>query len=196
MLYKRRSIFRSAEERIGKMLAKTGASPNHLTALSILLSFAVFYSVIMHRFAEAMIIFAIVALLDAADGSLARATGKATKRGAYLDTIADRFAEFIVLFSLVFIGMPGIFMPHAAWIMLFMFGSLMTTYAKSAAKEKDIVKDELKGGILERAERMALIFIILALGIIGPLYMAFAVSAGAILSNITALQRIASALRK
>ncbi|NOX71174.1 MAG: CDP-alcohol phosphatidyltransferase family protein [Candidatus Micrarchaeota archaeon] len=196
MLYKRRSVFRKQEEKIGKLFAKAGLSPNQWTLLSLLLAFAAFYSIIMHNFAEAAAIMLASAFIDIVDGSVARATGKASKTGAYLDTITDRYVEFIVVFALFLITLPQFLMPAKAWLFLYLFGALMTTYAKSAAKEKGLVKEELKGGFLERAERMLLLFIGLALASFNVTYLVYVIAFVAVVSNVSALQRIWKAMKR
>jgi phosphatidylglycerophosphate synthase len=77
-----------------------------------------------------------------------------------------------------------------------MFGSVVTTYAKAAAKEKDLVNQELKGGLLSRAERLILIFIALILAAIYSdyNYTVVVLFIIAILANFTAVQRIYSAI--
>ena len=69
------------------------------------------------------------------DGAVARVTKTASKFGAYLDTIVDRYVEAIIAFGLLFAALPGFYIPAYAWIFLYLFGGMMTTYAKAAAKE-------------------------------------------------------------
>ncbi len=68
----------------------------------------------------------------------------------------------------------------------------MTTYAKAAAKEKEIIAEgkELKGGLLERAERLLILFAGILLAIANPLFLTYTIALLAVLSNISALQRI------
>ncbi len=75
---------------------------------------------------------------------------------------------------------------------------MLTTYVKAAAKEKELVNQELKGGLLSRGERLILTFVALILGIIYPdyLYMTYVIALIAVLSNITAIQRFVSAVLK
>jgi len=142
-------------------------------------------------------LFIVAAGLDFIDGAVARKRGLATKRGAYWDTIADRYVEAIFLFGLLFCGLPDFFLPAAAWIFLALFGSTMTTYAKAAAKEKGLCDAELKGGLMSRGERLAAYFLILAAMIWGNYYLAAVIIAvSAMLANITAGQRISAALRR
>ena len=74
---------------------------------------------------------------------------------------------------------------------------MLTTYTKAAAKEKGLVKQELKGGLMSRGERIILIFLIFILLIFSQQYLAtIIIIIFAILSNLTALQRFFSAIKK
>ena len=81
-------------------------------------------------------------------------------------------------------------MPAKIWIFLAFFGSLMTTYAKAAAKEKELVSEELKKGLLGRAERVILISLAMFLGIFNLSWIIYPIVILAVFSNITAIQRI------
>jgi len=96
---------------------------------------------------------------------------------------------------MLFLPLPKILLPAYVWIFLILFGSLITTYAKAAAKEKELVKQELKGGLLSRAERIILLIISLILGIFNVSWMTYLLIAIALLTNFTALQRINSAIK-
>jgi len=96
---------------------------------------------------------------------------------------------------MLFLSLPKILLPSYIWIFLILFGSILTTYAKAAAKEKDLVFQELKGGILSRGERIILLIISLILGIFNFFWMAYLLIIIAILTNFTALQRILMAIR-
>jgi len=71
----------------------------------------------------------------------------------------------------------------------------MTTYAKSAALEKGLVERELRGGLLERAERLVLLFLIILVTNFSRSYAMYLIVAAAILTNLSALQRIILALK-
>ena len=195
-MYKRREKFSDFSAKIGIAFAKVGISPNQWTVLSLVPVFIALYFLIYSEFLLAALFFIISSFLDLVDGSVARVTGKVSKKGAYLDTIVDRYIEGIIVFGLLFVGLPDIYMSISAWIFIYLFGSLMTTYAKAAAKEKDLVDKELKGGLLERAERLIILFIGILLAAVNPLFLSYIIVILAVLTNITALQRISYALPK
>lgn len=191
-----RKKFKPLEEKTGAFFSKLPLVPNHYTILSIVFVLACAVSVISAHFTMAFFFFLSAGILDFVDGAVARKKNIASPFGAYLDTIADRYVEAIVLLSFLFLSLPQFFLPGFVWIFLALFGSTMTTYAKAAAFEKQLSKTELKGGLMSRAER--LVFYLAALAFLGYnfLWTTVAVAALAILSNITALQRIYAAKKQ
>ena len=194
-LYKGRGRFQGLSVKIGIAFARLRLSPNQWTLLSLIPILIALYFLIREQFLWAALFFIISSFLDLVDGSVARVTGQVTKLGAYLDTIVDRYVEGIIIFGLLFASLPNWIFPVQAWIFLYFFGSLMTTYAKAAAREKDLVEKELKGGLLERAERLIILFIGILLASYGRIYLTWVLVILAVLTNISALQRIYMAAR-
>lgn len=198
MLYKNRERFEKYSLKVGMLFSRLGIPPNAWTLLSIIPALAAFYFLLAgtsRNFLLAAFFFMLAAFLDIIDGGVARVTGRVTKFGAYLDTIVDRVVEAAIAFGLLLAGLPAFVLPAYAWVFLYFCGSTLTTYAKSAAKEKGLVEAELKGGILERAERLSLLFFGILLASANPLWLVYMLVLLALLSNITALQRVLIAAR-
>ena len=197
MLDTKRHWFKSLEVLIGKTFSLLPITPNGYTYLSGVFALIGMYYMIMQELALSVVFFFIGAFLDFVDGAVARNRNIPTKVGAYLDTIFDRYVEGMIFFGMLFLPLPKIWLPAYTWIFLVMFGSVVTTYAKAAAKEKELVNQELKGGILSRGERLILIFIALLLGLAYPdfVYTTYILILIAVLGNFTALQRVYSAIR-
>jgi phosphatidylglycerophosphate synthase len=195
MLYSARKRFNNLSIKIGIVFSKFHLSPNQWTLLTIIPILIALYFLINQAFLIAALFIIIAAFFDLIDGSVARVTGAVTKKGAYLDTIMDRYVESIIILGLLFISIPSFLLPIPFWLFLYLFGSMMTTYGKAAAKEKELVKTELKGGLMERAERMIVLVIGIVLASFGTIYLTYVIIILAILSNLTALHRIFIALR-
>lgn len=193
MLFERRQKFKNLSVKIGILFSRLRLSPNQWTLISLLPALAAAYYISQSAFLEAAILFIIASFIDLVDGSVARVTGHATVLGAYLDTIVDRYIEFFIIVGLFFVALPSFILPAMFWILIYLFGGMMTTYAKAAAKEK--LDREVKGGFLERAERLIILFIGVLLAIYEPLYLTYVIVLLAVLTNISALQRIGKALR-
>ncbi len=197
MLDTKRHWFKDLEKIVGSVFGVLPLTPNQYTYLSGISALVGLWFMMRENLIWATIFFFIAAGLDFVDGAVARAKNMSSKVGAYLDTVFDRYVEGIIFFGMFFLALPQVIIPGQAWVYLAIFGSIVTTYAKAAAKEKDLVNQELKGGLLSRGERLILIFLALVLGIIYPdyLYMTYVVAVIAVLANFTAIQRIYSAIK-
>lgn len=202
-LYSRRERFGGLSIKIGRAFSKLGLSPNQWTLLTLVSALVSVYFLMKEDFLLAALFFIIAAFVDMIDGAVARVTGRVTRFGAYLDTIVDRYVEGMIIFGLLFVALPEIAIPYipwsipmAGWIFLYFFGAMMTTYAKAAAKEKGLVERELKGGLLERAERLIILFIGILLAHFDRFYLSVIVILLAVLANISAVQRIWIAYRE
>jgi len=196
-MYKKRQKFSGFSIKVGTAFSKLGLSPNQWTLVSIIPVLVAIYMLLNQDFISAAILFLISSFLDLVDGSVARVTGRVTKLGAYLDTVVDRYVEGIIAFGLLFASLPAFIIPAYSWVFLYFFGGLLTTYVKAAAKEKEIIPQgtELKGGLLERAERLIILFVGILAASINPLYLTYVMALLAVLTNISALQRIGIAYR-
>ncbi len=189
VLYKHRDKFSRFSVKVGVMFSNLGLSPNGWTLLTIIPTLLSFWMLMNEQFLYAAVWFITAAFIDMIDGAVARVTGRATRFGAYLDAVMNRYVEGIIIFGLLFASLPGFFVPAYAWIFLFFFGGFMTSYAKSAAKEKELVEKELGCGLLEREERILILFVGMLLASYKPLYLTYVIALLAALSNTTALQK-------
>ena len=196
MLDTKRHWFKDLEKLVGKIFGALPLTPNQYTYLSGVFALIGLWYMIQENLILAIVIFLIAGGLDFVDGAVARAKNMSSKVGAYLDTVFDRYVEGMIFFGMLFLSLPTVFIPGYAWVYLAIFGSVVTTYVKAAAKEKDLVNQELKGGLLSRGERLILIFVALILGVMYPdyLYMTYVIAIIAVLSNFTAIQRFYSAV--
>lgn len=190
MLAEKKEKFKRIEIKIGRFFSKLDWNPDHYSLLSLFFVIFSFYFLTRINLILALIFFLFAVFLDLVDGAVARITNRATKKGAYLDTICDRYVEGIILFGFFFLPLPYVVFPSKTWIFIAFFGSLMTTYAKAAAKEKGLVISELKKGFFGRAERMIMICLAMILGIFNLSLAIYPIIILAVFSNMTAFQRI------
>ncbi|MEE9152185.1 MAG: CDP-alcohol phosphatidyltransferase family protein [Thermoplasmata archaeon] len=93
------------------------------------------------------------ALLDALDGKIAKITGKASKRGDFLDHVLDRYADVFII--------GGIMLSvYCDWFIgiLAMLGVLLASYMGTQAQALGCGRDY--GGILGRADRLVILIIV------------------------------------
>src|SRR3989338_4060514 len=193
-LYKRREKFSGLSGSMGKIFGSVGLSANSYTAIALILAFVSAYFLLSGNFLHAALFFGVASFFDVVDGSVARYRKEASKRGAYFDSVSDRYMEGIFAISLILISLPAFYLPSYFWAALYLFGSMMTTYARAVAAEKSISKN-LRGGLLERSDRLILMFIGIVLAYFSAVYMTYMLVILAVLSNISALQRMLIALR-
>lgn len=128
----------------------------------------------------------VVALLasvfDMLDGRVARLRGRESKRGAFLDSTMDRYSDMLLFMGLLLLyaRLDRTSLMVLVWTAA--FGSFMTSYARARAES---LIPRCTVGFLERPERVVLM-------ILGALMnrMAAVLWVIALLSNVTALQRI------
>lgn len=181
--------------RVGILFSRIPLSPNAWTVLSVLPALIGFYLLTQKQMWPAIAAFAFSALLDAVDGGVARVTGAVTNLGAYLDGMVDRLVEALLLFGLLFYGVADWLLPGYAWVsLLLFFGAVMTSYARAYADHRKAIAEEAVGrmpGILERAERLVLVFFGMVAGMAyGHIYLTYAIALAVVLSIITVAQRI------
>jgi CDP-diacylglycerol--glycerol-3-phosphate 3-phosphatidyltransferase len=129
--------------------------------------------------------------LDILDGKVARRSNEASSRGAFLDSVIDRYAEFVVWAGLMVFFASG----WRVWmVLLAMLGGMLVSYARARAEGLG-VRCEI--GWLQRPERFVLlgfgsIFSSIGDHLVGGdhVLLTATVTVLAVLSNITAVQRI------
>lgn len=179
---------------IGKTFSKLNLTPNQWTLASFIIALFAAVAIYNMDFLLGAVLIIVSGLIDLIDGAVARHTKMVTKKGAYLDTVIDRYNEFLYVFPLVFLPISMPLIPIYGWVLVYLFGGMMTTYAKAAAKEKGLEK-EIRGGMLERAERVGIYTVGLIVASANLAIFAYILILLAVLSNISAVQRIAKAFK-
>ncbi len=189
-------------DRLAGGLAALGLSPNTWTLISLVPALAGLWALVTHHLALGLAMFALSAFIDIVDGTVARVTNQVSDKGAFIDGVVDRYVELLLYLGLLIYVGRGEFLglPHEAWIVLLIFGGLMTSFVRAYADHRGIVKDpaELKrmGGLLERLERLMLLYLGMFLGLFNIQWLMAIIVLTAVLANATALQRIRFALRR
>jgi archaetidylinositol phosphate synthase len=184
--------------KIGTIFARVGLSANTWTILALVPAILGFLALIYGELLAGAALFLLSGLMDVIDGAVARVTGSVSNLGAFLDGIIDRYVELLLYFGLlVFLlnnSAPEILMPHVYWIVLLVSGGLMPTFVRAYADHRNVVtepEDHKKmGGMIERAERLGLLFIGMILGYFNTTFLIYLIAATGVLSHLTALQRI------
>jgi CDP-diacylglycerol--glycerol-3-phosphate 3-phosphatidyltransferase len=182
-------------------LARRQWNPNFITSLSFSFSLVgcAFFYVGWLFLAGWMILFA--GTLDMLDGRIARKTGRVSRRGAFFDSVLDRYGELFI-----FLGLAA-HLRHSillAAVLAALAGSLMVSYARARAEGVGVA---CKVGLMQRPERI----VFLGFGAIfcsilymlrgtlgadfGPYLLGAVLSLIAVLANLTAVFRIVYVMR-
>jgi len=166
-------------------MAKIGFTPAVVTILGLLTTFVGAAIIASGELLVGGAVAAFGVALDALDGPLARHMGTVSDKGAFLDTMSDRFGEIAV-----WVGLAVVLSEQHRLLVLCVVGlafSLLVPYVRSKAELAGL---EGQGGWMGRAERMILILtgvMIVGMGVemMEPLLWVFVV-----LTGFTVFQRI------
>jgi len=141
-------------------LARTRVTPNALTAAGILLCATASILVLFESRHEILffwlgaVVFVVGSLLDVLDGALARAGGKTTPFGAFLDSTTDRVSEGFMLTAIAFVLARHDHPVFVAVAVTAVAGSFLVSYTRAKAEGLGLRGDV---GIGSRAERVVVI---------------------------------------
>jgi CDP-diacylglycerol--glycerol-3-phosphate 3-phosphatidyltransferase len=185
---------RNIAKHVGRVVAKTGLTPNTVTIIGFLLNFPVAYVLGQGSFLVGGLLILFAGAFDMLDGAVARATGKMTTFGAFLDSTLDRFSEIVVLLGLLLFyrspaGLVGEKMGGSILVYVAITGSLMVSYVKARSEGLHIA---MKGvGLLPRPERVLLLAgACIATPFFNEIAMIVVLWVLAVGTNMTAFQRI------
>lgn len=185
-----RGLWDTAMRPVGRALARTPLSPNAITIMGVGIQLGVAVLILQGRLVAAGLITIVAAFFDTFDGALAKAKGRVSKFGAFLDSTTDRVADALCFGPIAWLyGVdPDIPAHDEPWVaavaLVAMVASFMVSYVKARAEALGF---ECKVGIAERAERLILVMVALVFNTILPTIMVIL----AIASIITVGQRIA-----
>jgi CDP-diacylglycerol--glycerol-3-phosphate 3-phosphatidyltransferase len=119
---------------------------------------------------------------DVLDGAVARAHGRVTPYGGFLDSVLDRYTDLGVAFGILVYFMRRDDMLFTALTFVAAIGTAIIPYIRARAEAAGI---PCKSGFLERPERTILLIIGLCFNLLKPVIILLAV-----LTHLTAVLRI------
>jgi CDP-diacylglycerol--glycerol-3-phosphate 3-phosphatidyltransferase len=170
-------------------LNKTRLNPDQLTAMGLVLGIAAAVAVASGRLLLGVALVALAGLPDLLDGALAQASGTSSERGAFFDSTVDRVTD-----AFLFGGIAWYFArtESALLVMLpFAVASVAQLISYQRAKAESLGLDA-KGGLMERAERVVL----LCIGLAVPVVLIPVLWIMLVLSSVTAVQRFVKVWRQ
>lgn len=168
-------------------LASVGLTPNALTVLGLTLNVAAGLVLATGQPLWGAVAVLGASFFDMLDGLVARVAGRATPFGAFLDSTLDRYAEAALFGGILVWHVRDGQVVEALLSYAAVIGSLLVSYARARAEGLGLHGEV---GWLPRPERVALLAAGLLLGALWPLLWTAALALLALLTNLTAVQRI------
>ncbi len=158
-----KSVLNRWLEPLAAPLARTGVSPSAITlAGPLLTSLACLWLIRTRAIIPFCLAMTAIMVLDGLDGAVARASGRVTRFGAYLDAVCDRYVEVMVVLAVA--SVTG----YWALSLAVLSGALLVSYAKARAAMEVAVSNLEWPDLMERAERSLLFGAGLAAGAAVP----------------------------
>ena len=144
---------------IAKGMMKVGATPNWITFIGLVITLVGVAVVLLGRPLTGAIIMGVGAILDAFDGTVARLRGSQGPFGAFYDSVTDRVSDAAIFGAAAWLVReePMTF----AVAMVAMGAAQVTSYIRAKAESLGWAATV---GIVERAERMAILIAAIGLG--------------------------------
>ncbi len=173
--------------------------PNAVTFAGLFMHFPIALLIATNHYWWGAALLTIFGLFDALDGELARLQKKAGSAGMLLDATTDRIKEVVLYcgaaYSLVAIGQP----KYAVWAVAACGASLCVSYVKAkgetAVSGGNFTPNEINRLFQDGLLRFEIRMTILIIGLIFS-QLTYAVAIIAILSSITAIDRLIKITRK
>jgi CDP-diacylglycerol--glycerol-3-phosphate 3-phosphatidyltransferase len=155
-----RSTFETGLRPVGQQIRRTGITANHLTALGLAMAAAAAITIANGSLRAGLLLLVLTALPDVLDGAVAKASGTASPRGAFFDSVVDRVSDALLLGGVAWYlsSQPGA--GRIAVLPMAVLGaSMLISYERAKAESLGF---SARGGLMERAERL----IMLGLGLL------------------------------
>ncbi|MEO7586792.1 MAG: phosphatidylinositol phosphate synthase [Arachnia sp.] len=195
MLGALRGVFGGALRPVAWLLLRLGLSPSAVTVLGTLGVVASALAFLpAGRWVLGPSLMAVFLLGDGLDGSMARASGRESRFGAFLDSTMDRLADGAVFVALAW-GCARVGDGVGAGLSLAtLVAGFMVSYARARAEAEGW---DAAVGVFERPDRLVVTLVgVVAVGLGAPRWVLWvALGAVAIGSTVTVAQRVAAAHR-
>jgi CDP-diacylglycerol---glycerol-3-phosphate 3-phosphatidyltransferase len=196
---------------VGTNLGRTGITADHLTLTGVVMAVAAAVAIgngalnlgvllvaltalpiAFGNLPLGLLFLVLAALPDALDGAVAKASGTASPRGAFFDSVADRVTDALLLGGVAWYlsTLPGqsgriVLLPMAV-----LAASMLISYERAKAESLGF---DARGGLMERAERLVVLGVGLLFAstlLVPVLWLMLA------LTTLTAVQRFAKVWRQ
>jgi CDP-diacylglycerol--glycerol-3-phosphate 3-phosphatidyltransferase len=174
---------------VGANIRRTGITADHLTAFGLVTAVAAAIAIGAGALRGGLLLVILAAVPDLLDGAVAKASGTASRRGAFFDSVADRVTDAL-LFGGVAWYLATVDGGRAAILPLAVLAlSGLISYERAKAESLGF---DARGGVMERAERI----ILLCLGLLFDSLLVPILWIMLVLTAFTAVQRFVKVWRQ
>lgn len=169
---------------LNRLAASSGRvlNPNYLTLAGLVINGAAAFFLAIGWWTAGGVTILVAGLFDLLDGAVARSQGKVTAFGSFLDSLIDRYSDFLLFIGVLFFYAANGQPYHTLLASLAAMGSFLVPFARARA---ETVIPSCKVGIMERSERVILLSLGALLNWMVPTLWIIA-----LFSHATAVQRI------
>ena len=139
---------------VGKALTRIGVNADVMTVTGLISASLTAWAIAAGWHLAAVALLTLTGAHDLFDGAVAKASGSASLRGAYLDSVTDRVSDTVLMLGCSWYLTAN---DHGQWALLpliILGASAAISYQRAKAESLGIAA---KGGLMERAERMILL---------------------------------------
>lgn len=173
---------------IGRSLRQAGITADVLTVVGLAFSVGTALLIATGHLGWAVVGVVVSGLVDLLDGSVARVSGRASPRGAFFDSVVDRLSDGLMFGGVAWYLAAGDRPTLAVLALAVALVSLVVSYERARAESLGF---DAQGGLMERAERMVLLAIGLAFGVLVAVLWVLLV-----LTSLTAVHRFVKVWRQ
>lgn len=166
-----------------RLIQRIGLKPNALTLIGLSLNGLAAWALAVGEWLQGASLILLAGFFDIMDGAVARNCGETSTFGSFLDSVLDRYSDLSLLIGLLIFYAQQKVILYQVLLGFSLMGTALVPYARAKA---ELVMPQCNVGILERPERILLIFFGAAL----PQIMEIIIWILAILTNFTVVQRI------
>jgi CDP-diacylglycerol--glycerol-3-phosphate 3-phosphatidyltransferase len=146
-----RSTFEKGLRPLGASIRRTGITANQLTSTGLVMAVAAAVAIANGWLRAGLLLLVLTAIPDVLDGAVAKASGTASPRGAFFDSVIDRVSDALLLGGIAWYldstqGGRISVLPLAV-----MAASMLVSYERAKAEALGF---DARGGLMERAERL------------------------------------------
>ncbi|HEX5366103.1 MAG TPA: CDP-alcohol phosphatidyltransferase family protein [Acidimicrobiales bacterium] len=184
-----RSTFERGLRPMGAQIRRTGLTADHLTATGLAMGVAAAVVIANGWLRSGLVLLVLTAVPDLLDGAVAKASGTASPRGAFFDSVVDRVSDALLLGGVAwYLGstQPG---RIAVLPLAVLAASMLVSYERARAESLGF---DARGGLMERAERL----VVLGLGLLFESLLVPILWVMLVLTLLTVLQRFAKVWRQ